>query len=104
MKAKSKNKTFQFNDQFKDKGTPLIECLLTECNMNEEITIISVNTGYKAKSRLANLGIVPGVKIIKKKTAPFKGPIEVFVKGSSLVLGRGLAANIMVKCNKTCKY
>ena len=104
MKAKYKNNAYHSNDQFKDEGTPLIECLLTECNMNEEITIISVNIGYKAKNRLANLGIVPGVKIIKKKTAPFKGPIEIFVKGSSLVLGRGIAANIMVKCNKTCKH
>jgi len=103
LKAKSKIRIKQFNYPLKDEGTPLIECLLTECNLNEEITIISVNAGYKAKNRLANLGIVPGVKIIKKKSAPFKGPIEIFVKGSSLVLGRGLAANIMVKCNKTCK-
>ena len=104
MKAESKNQIQHNNDHFTDEGTPLIECLLTECNMNEEITIMSVNTGLKAKNRLANLGIVPGVKLIKKKTAPFKGPIEVFVKGSSLVLGRGLAAKIMVNCNKNCNY
>ena len=104
MKTKSKNRILYSNDHYEDEGTPLIECLLIECNMNEEITIIGVNTGLKAKNRLANLGIIPGVKIIKKKTAPFNGPIEVFVKGSSLVIGRGLAAKIMVKCNKTCKH
>jgi len=104
LKAKSKNRIEQFNNHLKKEGTPLIECLLTECNINEEITIISVNTGFKAKNRLANLGIVPGVKIIKKKVAPFKGPIEIFVKGSSLVLGRGLAANTRVTCDKTWKY
>ncbi|MFX1274095.1 MAG: ferrous iron transport protein A [Promethearchaeota archaeon] len=96
---KSKN---EMKEDLKNQGTPLIECLLTECSKNEKITVISVNAGYKAKNRLANLGIVPGVKIIKKKTAPFKGPIEIFVKGTSLVLGRGLASKILVKCNNTC--
>ena len=55
------------------------------------------NAGYHAKRRLACLGIIPGVDIIKKKAAPFHGPIEIIVKGSSLVIGRGLAAKIIVK-------
>ncbi len=91
-------------DLIEEQGTSLIECFLSECANNEEITIVSVNTGPKAKNRLANLGIVPGEKIIKKKAAPFKGPIEIFVKGSSLVLGRGLATNIIVKCNNRCNF
>ena len=60
--------------------------------------ILRVNAGHNAKRRLANLGIIPGVKIIKKKAAPFRGPIEINVKGSSLVIGRGLATKIFVKC------
>ncbi len=62
-----------------------------------------MNAGIKAKMRLANLGIVPGVKIKKKKSAPLKGPIEILVKGSSLVIGRGLAAKIIVKCSEICE-
>ena len=83
------------------KGIPLIKCL-TECDKGEIVEVINVNAGHKAKQRLANLGIVPGVKIIKKKSAPLKGPIEILVKGTSLVIGRGLAAKIIVKCNKEC--
>ncbi len=65
---------------------------------------MSVKAGFGAKRRLANLGIVPGVKIIKKKSAPLRGPLEIIVKGSSLVIGRGLAEKIFVKCKDECNF
>ena len=80
----------------------LLKCL-TECEKGEAVIVVNVNAGFKAKRRLANLGIVPGVKIIKKKSAPLKGPLEIIVKGSSLVIGRGLAAKIIVTCNEECE-
>ncbi|HUW88882.1 MAG TPA: FeoA family protein [Candidatus Nanopelagicaceae bacterium] len=82
-------------------GTSLIKCL-TECEKGEEVVVLRVNAGQNAKTRLANLGVVPGVKITKTKNAPFKGPLEIIVKGSSLVIGRGLASKIIVECNETC--
>ena len=42
------------------------------------------------------------MKIVKKKSAPLKGPLEIIVKGSSLVIGRGLATKIYVKCTEEC--
>ena len=75
---------------------------LSECESGEEVIVLSVNAGYRAKTRLANLGIVPGVKIKKMKNAPFRGPIEIKVKGSSLVIGRGLASRIIVSRNNSC--
>lgn len=62
-----------------------------------------MSAGHQAKMRLANLGIIPGVEIKKIKSAPLRGPIEIIVKGSSLVLGRGIATKIIVSCNKECK-
>lgn len=47
---------------------PLIICL-TECDIGTELIVMGVNAGYGAKRRLAHLEIVPGVKIIKKKSA-----------------------------------
>jgi len=91
----------QKTKQTKQNPRPLIKCL-TECDLGAELTVINVNAGRSAKQRLANLGIVPGTRIIKKKSAPFRGPIEIQVKGSSLVLGRGLAAKIVVDCNCQC--
>ena len=86
----------------KAKGTSLIKCL-TDCDKGEEVVVLRVNAGRNAKTRLANLGLVPGVKIIKRKKAPFSGPVEIIVKGSSLVIGRGLASKVIVKCNEVCE-
>ena len=80
----------------------LLKCL-TDCNKGEIVVVVNVNAGFKAKRRLANLGIVPGVKIVKKKSAPLRGPLEIIVKGSSLVIGRGLASKIIVRCNEECE-
>jgi Fe2+ transport system protein FeoA len=80
---------------------PLIKCL-TECELGTELTVLGVNAGHGAKRRLAHLGIMPGVKIIKRRSAPFRGPINIIVKGTSIVLGRGLASKILVNCNNSC--
>lgn len=85
------------NSLRKDKNSIPFIRLLTECRAGEEVIILRVNAGLSAKRRLAHLGIFPGVKTIKKKAAPFRGPIEILVKGSSLVIGRGLATKIIVK-------
>jgi DtxR family Mn-dependent transcriptional regulator len=90
------------HDTQKSLGTSLLRCL-TECKKGEVVYVVNVNAGFKAKRRLANLGIVPGVKILKKKSAPLKGPLEIIVKGSSLVIGRGLASKIIVRCNEECE-
>jgi Fe2+ transport system protein FeoA len=87
----------------KMQGTPLIRCL-TECDKGEEVRVLNVKAGFKAKRRLANLGIVPGTVIKKQREAPFHGPIEIYVKGAKLVIGRGLASRIFVECGKTCPY
>jgi DtxR family Mn-dependent transcriptional regulator len=85
----------------RNNGTSLVKCL-TDCEKGEEVVVLRVNAGHKAKTRLANLGVVPGTKITKTKNAPFKGPLEIIVKGSSLVIGRGLASKIIVECNGAC--
>ncbi len=84
-----------------NEGITLTKCL-SDCERGEELIVLRVNANDGAKNRLANLGIVPGVKIIKKQAAPFKGPVEIIVKDTNLVLGRGLASNIMVKCTNNC--
>jgi len=89
------------NNTNKKIGYSLTKCL-TECEKGEEVVVLCVNAGRNAKTRLANLGVVPGVKIRKTKNAPFKGPLEIIVKGSSLVIGRGLASKIIVECNGAC--
>lgn len=93
MVEKSENSP---NSGSADQGQNLIKCLI-ECPIQTDLKVMSVNSGRGAKQRLANLGIVPGVIIRKRKSAPFRGPTEVEVKGSSLVLGRGIASKIIVQ-------
>lgn len=80
---------------------PLLKCL-TDCEKGEQIEVVEIRAGYKAKQRLAHLGVFPGTKIIKKKSAPWNGPLEIVVRGTSLVIGRGLANKIMVICQNNC--
>ena len=80
----------------------LLKKCLTECDKGEEVIVLNVDAGHRQKRRLANLGILPGAKIKKKKDAPFRGPSVVIVKGTSLVIGRGLASKIIVQCDESC--
>ena len=91
---------FESPFQEKEKVEPLIKRLI-DCQIGEKLKVLRVNAGYHAKRRLANLGIIPGVQIIKRKAAPFRGPVEIIVKGTSLVIGRGLAARIIVLSNNS---
>jgi Fe2+ transport system protein FeoA len=46
--------------------------------------------------RLSDLGLTPGTKVTVVKSAPFRGPLEVCVRGSRLAIGRGMASRILV--------
>ena len=56
--------------------------------------------GRGFQKRLMDMGLTPGTKVIVVKSAPFRGPIEVLVRGSRLALGRGMAERIFVEINK----
>ena len=59
-------------------------------------TIVGVNAGWGLSKRLADMGLVPRTTLrVINSQAP--GPIVVEVKGSKLVLGRGIAQKIMVE-------
>ena len=73
------------------------QILLEELSRNQEAEIISITGGIMATKRLADLGLVPGTRIKSLNEAVLAGPIEIEVRGSRLVLGRGLAAKILVK-------
>ncbi len=70
--------------------------LLSDVANGKKVKVCKVNAGVEAKRRLANLGLVPGVEISKKQSAPLHGPVEIEVRGSILALGRGIATKIHV--------
>ena len=50
----------------------------------------------RAAQRLMDMGLTPGTEVRVVQSAPFRGPLEISVRGSRLVIGRGLASKIHV--------
>lgn len=73
------------------------ELFLANLEPDQKGEIISIRGGLTAIKRLADLGLISGVKIKVIKKAPFSGPVKIEFRGSRLVLGRGLASKILVK-------
>jgi len=73
------------------------ELFLINLKPNEDAELISIVGGQMVNKRLADLGLIPGTKIRVLRKAPFFGPIEIEVRGSKLVLGKGVASKILVK-------
>ena len=47
--------------------------------------------------RLAEMGLTPGVEVKLLRKGPFRGPVEIEVRGVALALGYGVAAKVFVK-------
>lgn len=61
-----------------------------------EVRLLEVRAGRGLAQRLAEMGFVPGVqvRVVSNDSA---GPVVVLVKGSRLMLGRGMAQKIWVE-------
>ncbi len=77
----------------KDKPDIIEITKLREC---QEATIIKIGGCHKSIKRLADLGLTPNTKVQLIRKAIFGGPVEIKAKGTNLVLGKGLAAKILV--------
>jgi Fe2+ transport system protein FeoA len=64
---------------------------------NIQVEIVSFKGGKGISSKLRQLGLMPGDRIIVIKRAPFNGPLLVEASGRSIALGRGVAGKIEVK-------
>jgi len=68
---------------------------LSMVRAGETVKIARIEAGRGLNSRLASMGLVPNVQIkVVRNTHP--GPFVISVKGSRMVLGRGMAHKIMV--------
>jgi len=69
---------------------------LTMVAMGNRVRLVSINGGRRLRARLAELGLVSGVEIDVISNS-LHGPFILGVKGSRVVLGRGMAFKIMVE-------
>ncbi|MEM2505385.1 MAG: FeoA family protein [Candidatus Bathyarchaeia archaeon] len=63
----------------------------------EEAEVVMLVGGRGLVTRLAEMGITPGTRIRIVRRIGNRGPVEVYVRGSILALGWGIARKIMVK-------
>jgi len=76
--------------------------------IEETVPLINLKPGEKGKvafafggrglvRRLVEMGLTPGTEVKIRRSAPFHGPLEIEVRGSSLALGYGVASKVFVK-------
>ena len=69
---------------------------LSSVENGRDVRLVTVRAGRGLAQRLADMGFVPGVEL-RVASNNFAGPLVVLVKGSRLVLGRGMAHKIFVE-------
>jgi len=73
---------------------------LSTVQSGETVKLARVEAGRDLNSRLASMGLLPNVEITVVKNG-HPGPFVISVKGSRMMLGRGMADKIMVS---SCDY
>jgi ferrous iron transport protein A len=63
--------------------------------VGRRVRFVSVEACHGLQSRLAAMGLVPGVEIEVLGNSPH-GPFLIAVKGSRIMLGRGMAQKIVI--------
>lgn len=83
-----------------------LEIPLTALRAGETGLVVSIGSdpagrmwgrGRGFVKRLMDMGLTPGTQVTVAKAAPFRGPVEILVRGARLALGRGMAERILVK-------
>ena len=61
------------------------------------VRVTNFRGGWGMQRRLSQLGFLPGNKVRIIRSAPMRGPLLLEVEGREIVLGRGVAAHILVE-------
>ena len=69
---------------------------LSDTKVGQKVSLLSIDACDELRSRLAAMGMVPNV-IMTIVSNGNRGPFVVNVKGSKIVLGRGMAHKVMVE-------
>jgi Fe2+ transport system protein FeoA len=69
---------------------------LTIVTPGRHVRLVGIDAGYGLQGRLAAMGLVPGADIEVLRNS-FHGPFLIAVKGSRIMIGRGMAKKIIVE-------
>lgn len=81
----------------REEGNPKLVTQLSNLRPGEEGKVAFIRGGGRAYQRLLDMGLTPGSRIQVINAAPFRGPMEISVRGTKIALGRGLAGRIFVE-------
>lgn len=70
---------------------------LSNLKPDEEGKVKFIRSGKQSSKRIQDMGLTPGTYLKMVNAAPFNGPVEVEVRGTSLALGRGLASQVFIE-------
>lgn len=70
---------------------------LAEIRPRKSVKIVRITGGKNARMVLGQLGVGVGSEVKVLRNAPFAGPILLENNGTSVAIGRGIAAKIMVE-------
>ena len=70
---------------------------LSNLKPDEKGKVKFIRGGKHSNKRILDMGLTPGTYLKMVNAAPFNGPVEVEVRGTSLALGRGLASQIFIE-------
>ena len=90
-----------------------MELRLTDLKDGESGVVTSIKIGHRVheghrragrrwgfRQRLEDMGLTPGTRVTVVKSAPFRGPLEVYVRGSRLAIGKRMAERIFVEVKR----
>jgi len=63
----------------------------------KKVKVLLVEGGLRCRQCLSELGVYPGEALKVVRSAPFAGPILVETNNTRFMLGRGMAAKIVVE-------
>jgi ferrous iron transport protein A len=72
-----------------------VEMVLSTAECGKSLRLLNINAGQALQSRLAAMGLVPGVEfeVIANHS---RGPMVLAVEESRIMLGRGMAEKVVV--------
>lgn len=82
----------KFRIETKDSAIPIISL-----DEGERGIIAHAIGGSGLLRRLAEMGLTPGAEVKILRKCPFRGPVEIEVRGVMLALGYGVALKVYVK-------
>jgi len=69
---------------------------LSKIKQGQTVKLVKINAGRGLRMRLASMGILPDVTITVLNNRQL-GPFMINVKGTKVMLGRGMADKVLVK-------